>query len=305
MPRVSVIVPTYNSARFLGRAINSILAQTYTDYEIIVVDDGSTDDTRDVLRPFRDRVRYFFQANRGAASARNLALAQAGGELIAYLDADDMWYPPRLETEVAFLDSHRECGLVHSDATIIDERDHVLHPAYNADTLREVPHGHCALSLLRQCHVHVPTVLERRDCIDRVGGFDERLTCSEDYFHWIRIAMDGMAVGYIPEPLALYRRSTSSLSSSPRRMLKDYVIIFEALLADRSRLLEAGQEAMSIARGRLYVARRDLAYLDRLDGHTANALGHTIRLVRHWPMRLELYVDLLKTCVGPLLRLNK
>ena len=304
MPRVSITIPTFNCARFLGRAIGSAFAQSYTDYEIIVVDDGSTDDTRQVLAEFGDRIRYFYQTNGGLSSARNLALSQARGEFIAYLDADDLWYPHRLATQVAFLDAHKECGFVHSDVTIIDEADEVIHHRYNAETGREVPQGYCVLNLLRRCHVQVPTVLERRECIERVGRFDGRLKTAQDYLHWIRIAMDGMAVGYIAEPLAMYRRTTSSLSSSARRVLDDYRIIFEGLLADRS-LLRYGQEAVDVVRGQLYAGRRELAYLDRLEGRTSHSLRHTISLVRQWPLRTQLYMDMLKTCVRSVLMVKE
>jgi glycosyltransferase involved in cell wall biosynthesis len=305
MPRVSVTIPTFNCARYLGRAIDSALAQTYPDYEIVVVDDGSTDDTRAVLAPYGDRIRYVYQSNGGLSSARNLALARATGELIAYLDADDLWAPRRLETQVAFLDAHPECGFVHSDVTIIDEADRVLHRRFNAESGRPVPQGHCTLDLLRHCHVQVPTVLERRACIDRVGTFDGRLKTAQDYLHWICIAMDGFAVGYVDEPLAMYRRTASSLSSSPRRVLDDYVTIFEELLGDRAGLLRHGEAAVAAARARLYAARRELAYLDRMEGRTGPALEHTMSLVRGWPLRTELYVDLLKACVGSVLAVRR
>jgi glycosyltransferase involved in cell wall biosynthesis len=298
MPRVSVTIPTYNCARFLGQSIATVLSQTYTDHEIIVVDDGSTDDTRQVLAQFNDKIRYFYQPNGGLSSARNLALAQVRGEFIAYLDADDLWYPHRLEVEVAFLDAHPECGLVHSDVTVIDEGDHVLHRRFNAETRREWPEGDCVLDLLRRCHIQVPTVLERRACVERVGTFDRRLKTAQDYLHWIRIAMEGMAIGYVAEPLAMYRRTPSSLSSSPRRLFEDLVIIFEELLADRSLSLKWGEGAVAIARDRLYAARRDLSYLERLEGRGSHSLEHTLDLVRQWPLRPALYVDLLKAWVG-------
>jgi glycosyltransferase involved in cell wall biosynthesis len=297
MPRVSITIPTFNCARFIERAIDSALAQTYADYEIVVVDDGSTDDTRQVLARYGDKVRYVHQPNGGLSSARNLALAHASGELIAYLDADDIWYPHRLERQVAFLDARPDCGFVHSDVTIIDEADRVLHQRFNAETRRPVPEGACTLDLLRRCHVQVPTVLERRACIERVGNFDGRLKTAQDYLHWIRIAMAGMAVGYIAEPLAMYRRTTSSLSSSPRRVLDDCVIIFEELLADPALRRGCGPEAVDVAAQRLYATRRELAYLDRLDGRPRHALAHTLRLIRQWPWRSQLYVDVLKTCV--------
>lgn len=301
MPRVSVTIPTFNCARFLVRAISTALSQTYTDYEIIVVDDGSTDGTRDVVAQFGDRVQYLYQPNGGLSSARNLALSRASGEFIAYLDADDMWYPHKLERQVAFLDAHKECGLVHSDVTIISDTDDVICYRANQETLREVPEGYCTLDLLRRCHIQVPTVLERRNCIERVGNFDERLKTAQDYLHWIRIATEGWAIGYIAEPLAMYRRTASSLSSSPRRVLEDFVIIFEALAAEKSLVLKYGQEATDIIRSRLYAARRELAYLDRQEGWTGNSVRHTVSLVRQWPLRAELYMDLFKACFRPVL----
>jgi hypothetical protein len=117
--------------------------------------------------------------------------------------------------------------------------------------------------------------------------------------------MGGMAIGYIAEPLAMYRWTTSSLSSNPRRVLDDCVIIFEELLADRSLLLRYGEEAADIARDRLYAVRRELSYLDRLEGRTSHSLGNTISLVRRWPLRTELYMDLVKACMGSFARPKK
>lgn len=299
IPRVSVIIPTFNCARFLGRAISSVLSQTYSHYEIIVVDDGSTDGTKDVVVQFGDRVHYLCQPNRGLSSARNLALSKARGEFIAYLDADDMWYPHKLDKQVTFLDAHKEYGLVHSDVTIISETDDVIYHRLNQETLRRFPVGYCTLDLLRRCHIYIPTVLERRDCIERVGIFDERLKAAEDYFHWIMVAIDGRAFGYIDEPLTMYRRTAGSLSSSPRRQCDNLVIIFETLEAQKLLAERYGQEAVDIIRSRLYTVRRELGYLDRVEGWTGNSVRHIITLIRQWPLRRELYVDLLKAYVPP------
>lgn len=297
MPRVSITIPTFNSARFLGRAIDTALYQTYTDYEVIVVDDGSTDGTRDLVTQFGDKIRYVYQDNRGLSSARNLALSHARGEFIAYLDADDMWYPGKLEKQVEFLDAHKECGFVHSEFALIDEADSVIHRRFNLETQRETPEGYCTLSLLRQCHIRIPTVLERRACFERVGRFDGRLKACQDYLHWIRVAMEGMAIGYIAEPLVMYRRTANSLSSSSRRMAEDYLMIFETLSRESSLAPKHGQMAMDVVRGRVYSARRELAYLDRQEGSIRNSLGHISSLIPQWPLRWELYLDLVKTCV--------
>ena len=148
MPRVSVIIPSYNCARYLGRAIDSACEQTYMDYEIVLVDDGSTDDTKDVAMQYGQKVTYLYQQNQGLSAARNQGISKASGELLAYLDADDMWYPEKLERQVAFLDAHPECGIVHSEMSIINEQDEVLHVRFYEETQRSVPQGYCMQQLL-------------------------------------------------------------------------------------------------------------------------------------------------------------
>lgn len=299
MPRVSIIVPTFNCARYLGRALDSALSQIYRDYEILVVDDGSTDETRELVDRYGGKVRYFYQANGGLSSARNLALSKASGEFIAYLDADDMWYPQKLERQVAFLDRNRDCGLVHSDVTVIDEMDRVIYLQVNKERGRKVPRGGCTRDLLRENHVLILTVLERRDCIERAGTFDERLKETQDYLHWMLLAMDGIPFGYISEPLAKYRWRRDSLSSSTRGTQEDLRRTFDILLSEKSLQLRCGQESVGIVRERLYVIERCLAYLDRVEGQMDHARGRIFDLIREWPLRAELYVELAKACVSP------
>jgi glycosyltransferase involved in cell wall biosynthesis len=297
MPRVSVIIPTFNCARFLGRALKSVYEQIYADYEVIVADDGSTDETRQVVSPYDGRITYLYQANRGMSSARNLALSKANGEFIAFLDADDMWYPSKLDRQVAFLDTHRECGLVHSDVTVIDEMDRVLHHRFNRETRREVPQGHCAMFLLRHCHIQVPSVVERRDCLEKTGLFEERLKGVEDYFQWISVAMNGFALGYIDEALAMYRWTPGSISSSKRRMSEGLLMMFEILLHEKPLAAHCGEEAVAIVRRRIYDLQRELAYLDRVEGRTQQARRRLLSLISDRPLDCALYVDLVKSCV--------
>ena len=143
MPRVSVIIPTYNCARFLGKTIDSALRQTYRDFEVILVDDGSTDDTQALMARYSDSVHYVYQSNQGASAARNLAIGHSGGEFIAYLDADDLWSPEKLARQVEYLDTHPTCGFVHTEVSVIDEQDQTLHFLFNQETGRAVPKGRC------------------------------------------------------------------------------------------------------------------------------------------------------------------
>ena len=216
---------------------------------------------------------------------------------MAYLDADDMWYAHKLERQISFLDSHKEYELVHTGVTVVNEWDEVIRVRHNHETQRKVPQGYCVMDLLRRCHIQTLTVVERRDCIERAGKYDERLPVAQDYLHWILVAMEGMAFGYIGEPLAMYRRRPGSLFSSRRRVCEDFAKIFEILLSEKSLAVRCGQEAADIVRGGLYTVRRELAYLDRTDGRTGDSRRRIMSLIRKWPLRTELYVELLKACV--------
>ena len=294
MPRVSIIIPTYNCARYIGRALDSVCAQTYKDYEILVVDDGSTDDTKDVVMQYGRKVAYLYQQNRGVSAARNHAISKASGELLAYLDADDMWYSEKLERQVAFLDAHQECGMIHSEISVINEQDEILHVRFNEETKRSVPQGYCILELLKRSHIQTLTVVERRNCFDRVGGFDERLPIAQDYLHWIMIAAEGYGVGYLAEPLGKYRWRTGSLMGSPTRLLEDYVQIYDILLQEKQFASRHGEEAAAILRDRLFVVQRDLAYHDRIQERNESAKRRLADLIKERPHEFELYVDLLK-----------
>ena len=295
MPRVSVIIPSYNCARYLGRAIDSASAQTYKDYEILVVDDGSTDDTKDVAMQYGRKVTYLYQQNRGVSAARNHAILKANGELLAYLDADDMWYPEKLERQVAFLDVHQECGMVHSEMSVINEQDEILHLRFYEETKRSVPQGHCVQQLLMRCHIQPLTVVERRSSFDRVGGFDERLLVAEDYLHWIMIAAEGQALGYMAEPLGKYRWRTGTLIGNRPRLLEHYLRICDILLNEKPIASRHGAECADILRARSYKVQRELAYLDRVEGRNESARRHLASLIKKRPSQFELYVDLLKT----------
>jgi len=301
MPRVSVIVPAFNCARFLGEAVRSALGQTYGDHEIIVADDGSTDDTQEVVGRCGGGVLYLHQPNRGPSAARNLALSRAGGEFVAYLDADDMWYPDKLERQVAFLDTNRRHALVHGEIDVIDERNQVIQRRFNQRTGRGIPRGNCTLELLRASHVQTLTVMVRREYVDRVGLFDERLRCNEDYLQWILVSMEGGSVGYIEEPLAMYRRTNGSLSSNPRSMCVELMKMFEILLNEKCLGERGGAEAVEVVRSRLYELGRALAYLERTGGQAHQARRRLVGLIRERPLEPSLYVDLLKACVPSVL----
>ena len=265
MPRVSVITPTFNCAAYLERALQSVFAQTYTDYEVIVVNDGSTDDTGEIIARWHDRVRYLYQPNRGLPAARNVAVAISGGEFLAYLDADDMWLPDKLRQQVAYMDAHPECGLVHTDQMLIDENDRQVFPDWYRQGKDSEAQGFCLMELLRNCCIQVPTVLERRVCFDRVGGFDERFRRVEDYLHWLRVVLEGYAVGYIDSQLAMYRLREGSLTGNRAAMIEATIEMFRVLVEEHS-LFERVPEASNLVRHRMAILRDSLPYLYRRQG---------------------------------------
>jgi glycosyltransferase involved in cell wall biosynthesis len=192
-PKVSVIVPTWNRASLLGAAIESVLAQSYRDLEVVIVDDGSVDATESLVRHYREtdaRVRYVAQEHRGISAAMNTGIRESRGRYIARIDSDDQWLPELLETEVAVLESRPEIGLVYSkgqwaksDLTPLwDTVGHAPHfpgPTKN-DTLRSMLWGDPT------CNI---TVVVRRECFDRAGLFDESMAASEDWDMWLRTSV--------------------------------------------------------------------------------------------------------------------
>lgn len=296
MPRVSVVMPSYNSAAWLDRTLASIMQQTYQDFEVVVADDGSKDNTREVVARYGPKVKYLHQQNAGVSAARNLALSGASGEFIAHMDSDDLWYPTKLAKQVEYLDAHPECGVVHTECAIIDDDDRIVHPRFNHDTHRFVPQGQCLMVLLKLCHIQVSSVLERRTVLERVGPFDRRIPAAEDYLRWIIAAMEGFGFGYIEEPLAMYRWRTGSLFQS-RSMAVGYVRLYELLLGEKQLEARFGKEAGDLARERLWEFRRALGIRDMLSGKHSEAREMLGQLVRERPGDFGLYFAYAKACL--------
>ncbi|MFZ5647361.1 MAG: glycosyltransferase family 2 protein [Bacillota bacterium] len=203
MPLVSVIVPTYNRAGMLVNALDSVLEQTFGDFELIVVDDGSTDKTGEVIKKYSGKVRYFAKENGGVASARNLGLKKAGGELVAWLDDDDFFYPQKIEKQVMYFKKHPGVGLVYTGHVTIDTSSQQARKSYLVPPLfRE-----CATlrkALLKHCFFANSTVMMKRECFELAGVFNERLGHTVDYDMWLRTAAF-FSFGCVPEVLAGYR----------------------------------------------------------------------------------------------------
>jgi glycosyltransferase involved in cell wall biosynthesis len=201
-PVVSVIIPTFNREKFLGKAIQSVLAQSFPDFEIIIVDDGSTDETAEVVKSFpADRLQYVYQPNRGRSNARNHALRLARGRYIAFLDSDDLYLPGKLELQVNYLDCHPDVGMVYTSAYCIDESGNQLEYQYKAKTSGRIYRD---VAFFVPVTITLPTVMVRRDVFDKVGNFDESMERFEDTDMWRRIAK-WFLVDAIPTPTCYLR----------------------------------------------------------------------------------------------------
>jgi len=182
MPEVSVIIPTYNRREFLREAIASVLAQTYRDFALIVIDDGSEDDTAAVVREFTG-ICYVFQPNRGVSAARNRGVALSSGALLAFLDSDDLWQPRKLEQQVAFFSAHSDARICQTEEIWLRHGVRV-----NSHNKHRKAGGDIFARSLALCLVSPSAVMLRRDLFERMGGFDESLPACEDYDLWLRIA---------------------------------------------------------------------------------------------------------------------
>lgn len=217
MARVSVVIPTYNYARYVGNAIQSVLEQTVGDCEIVVVDDGSTDETADVVSRFGSRVLYIFQPNRGLSAARNRGIQEASGKWIGFLDADDLWLPSKIERQFASLRGNDERVVLHSNAFISDESGKKS-LCWQYQVSASLQKGLQVEDLLLRNWINVSTGLVARSVLLSIGGFDERLLASEDWDLWLRLGLAGYQFVYVEEPLAIYRHHEANMHKNVDRM---------------------------------------------------------------------------------------
>jgi len=210
-PFVSVIISTFNRGWILSEAVDSVLSQDYAPFELVVVDDGSTDDTAEILSAYADpRLRVHFQPNRGVSAARNCGIMHTSGELIAFLDSDDLWLPGKLSAQVQFFQQHPDALICQTEEIWIRNKIRV-----NPKNRHQKPSGDIFVPSLALCLVSPSAVMIRRSLLDEVGLFDESLPACEDYDLWLRISCKHL-VHLIDVPLILKRGGhEDQLSRSP------------------------------------------------------------------------------------------
>jgi glycosyltransferase involved in cell wall biosynthesis len=304
VPVVSIIIPTHNHAALIGEALNSVFAQTYRDYEIIVVDDDSTDDTASVLQPLikKGLIRYIHQQKQGVSAARNRGITEAHGQYIAFLDSDDLFEPEKLEVQVKYLQDHSEIGLVHSGFTKFDNSGRDL--GYR-DLSWFSGNIYPQMLLYWTTLMAVDAVIIPKKVLDDVGYFNTTLTMGEDLDLYRRIARKYL-FGYINRSLARIRVHAGNTSGDKLKATRGLSMYLEQAFEDdpglspqfRRRayskmystmaynlLSENGREALQAAR----VNARSAIACDpmNLHGYTALAstlLGHSFRqaLIHRW-----------------------
>lgn len=214
-PLVSVIIPTYNRAHTISQAIDSVLNQTYGNLEIIVIDDGSTDNTKEILAPYGQKITYLSQSNCGVSSARNAGIQQARGEYVAFLDSDDLWYPQKLEKQIEAIQRNKEYALCLTDIEYVDDAG--SHIRFSS-LCKAIPYNGYLFTYLLQgsgtCS-YVTTILVKKGVFTTVGLFDESLNTAEDIDMLLRITSRYQAA-LVDEPLVKYikyrREGDSNLS---------------------------------------------------------------------------------------------
>lgn len=292
---VSVIVPAYRAAQWIGQALDSVLAQSFSDYEIIVVNDGSPDthELEKVLAPYRDRLLYLSQEKQGPSRARNTGIRAARGRYIALLDADDVWETGHLAAQVAVLEGDPSIDVIYADARIFGDV-----PEAGRTVMDFWPsEGEVTFERLvtRQCTVHLCVTVARRDALLRAGLFDPELRRAEDFDLWLRILKQGGRITYQRRILGRYRRHPGSLSSNDAAMSEGVLQVLDKA-AGYPDITPAQRQAIecqrAVERARLELHKGKTAFAE---GDAESAAAHLSKANAHFhSTKLALVVLLLR-----------
>ena len=223
MKKVSVVIPAFNKANLTIKTIESILGQTYGNIEVIVVDDGSTDDTKNKLQLFGDRIHYIYKQNGGACSARNVGIKQATGEYIALIDCDDIFYPEKIAKSIECLEKKPDYGFVYTGAYFINGDGDVI----SEHRISDYPtSGLIASRLILKNFICNSTVVVRKECFKEVGYFDEKIFIPADWDMWLRLS-EKYKAAYIDDKLTGYRLTDSYTASNVETGINETVYVLD------------------------------------------------------------------------------
>lgn len=284
MSKVSVVMPSFNYARYLSLSVESILTQSHTDLELVITDDCSTDGSREILAEWARRdsrvVSVLHDVNRGLAGARNSALAACSGEFIALCDADDLWIPDKLKIQLERFRRAPEIGLVHSDSDIMNSEGDLTGQRFSSLIHRQGQRtsGYLFDELYRRNFLCVPTVIVRREAMELAGGFDDRLRSLEDWVCWTKIARK-YPFDYVDNALAHYRIHPGGLSSNPVGMAQNRVKAIGFLMETFPEISARAKSEMLYALGSSHLVVDDLMLAAR--AFLAAASAYPLQL-RSW-----------------------
>lgn len=289
MPRVSVIIPVFNAAKTVGQAIDSVLAQTMRDFEIVAVDDGSRDASLAILKNYGDKLRILEQQNRGPSAARNLGIANSSGEYLGFLDADDWWQPEFLARMLPPLERDAGCVLAYCDLQLADSRGTPLATALGAK--RPAPPS--VRDMLNALWPIMPSgVVVRRRALEAVGGYPETLRAFEDVYLWLLLREQG-SFAYVAEELAVWRFAHFPDPLKPSGGQEEAGRIFRTMVRERY-----GVDPAAHVRARERAPRSILGYIGLAAlarGDRAAARRAFIRALQLDPLRLRNYLRLVRT----------
>lgn len=259
IPTVSVVIPVYNRGKFVRETINSVLRQTYNDFEVIAVDDGSKDDSLAVLNSFGDCITVLQHPNgenRGQSAAINLGLERARGRYVAVLDSDDLWMPEKLSVLIEYLETHPEIGLVYSNGQWVDEGGNSKGVIYRSNHVETSD----ASAVLLNCYFALPSnSVIRREAFEKAGGFDETLRTAQDHDMAVRIA-EVARLAYVDRVLWAYRRHPASVSkrSGELRWRNGFLILDKAVkrYSYPARVIRGRRAVLHFRLGQLAIERR-------------------------------------------------
>jgi glycosyltransferase involved in cell wall biosynthesis len=288
MPTVSTIIPVYNGAAYLRPAIDSVLAQRNVSVELIVIDDGSTDDTWQVLACYGDALRKERQANSGPAKARNRGAHLATGEWLAFLDADDEWLPDKLAKQLEL--AGPQASLVYTDRRNIGACAHVAELQSAGVQLFE---GDVFEPLLRDNFITLSSVLLARDWFERLGEFNDGVIGCEDWDLWLRYAAAGGLVRLCREPLTRYRWHANSVSTNQEHMCTKRLEVLQRALAS-----PRGQRVSRRLVRQALAGAWQCSALQTAPARRWQAIGWYLRSATYWPWNMDVYKGMVKCCLG-------
>jgi len=292
-PLISVVIPAYNCQNYIVSALDSIFEQSYTNIEVIIVNDGSTDNTLQVLNNYRNPVTIINQDNSGSAVARSLGMKKSSGKYIAFLDADDLWLADKLKEQVEFLENHKDYGLVFSNWVTWKPNDKGEFVSTEislnkSDIIVKKPYsGWIYSDLLMDCIVWTSCVLMRHSIYEQVGNFNTNLRRGQDYDYWLRVSKITQ-IHKLDRIYAVYRQHNESISNKVNSVNYEYIVIKSAI----DNLGESSKNKKHVLQ-RLSDLCFDFSYQHYHNGSLKVALDSILKSIRYNPFKIKAWVYLI------------